>query len=173
MLVSCVSGVSIEDIEKEINIPTIRMMANLPIKYKKGTISYVTSKNVNNTDLQNFLNICRGPKIVRLDDDKKIDVSTILTGSMPGFISYLSQEYINFGINNGLSKEETLDLYTSSVEGTMNMIRDHNIEEIILKVSSPNGVTGEGIKYLESRGVKEIISKSLKISFEKITNLKN
>lgn len=171
LVVSCVAGVSIQEIEKETELPIIRMMSNLPIEDRKGSIVYTTNRKVENIDLNKFLKICKGPELIQVDE-KKIDISTIMSGSMPAYISYLSEEYINFGIKNGLSREESLKMYISSVEGTMNMMKSYNSEEIISKVSSPGGVTEEGIKYLRENNIKKIINNSLVSSFDKITKLK-
>lgn len=172
LLVSCVAGVSIKDIEKYTNLPAIRMMANLPIQDGKGTIVYTKNDIVKKDKLEIFLNICKGPEIIYMDENK-LDISTILAGSMPGFISHLSKEYINFGTDNGLSKEESLRLYISSLEGSASMMKTHSLNDIIHRVSSPGGVTAEGIKYLEDNNINEKIKKSLEISFQKIKRLKD
>jgi pyrroline-5-carboxylate reductase len=172
LIISCVAGVSIENIEKYTNLPIIRIMSNLPIEDGKGTIIYTKNSKVSYDQLYTFLKICHGPKIMEISEDK-LDISTILAGCMPAFISHLSEEYINFGIEKGLTREESLNIYTSSVIGSIGMMENYDLKDIIKKVSSPGGVTEEGIKSLQESRVNQEIKKSLHVSFDKIKRLKD
>jgi len=173
LIVSGVAGVSLKEIEKYTGLPVIRMMANLPVQYRTGTIVYTTNSKVIKSKLETFAKICRGPEMVELKEEEHLDVSTILAGSMPAFMSYLSEEYLQFATTHGLSAEESLKIYTSSVIGCMQMLKSSSTKEIIEKVSSPGGVTAEGIKYLQETKVNNKIKTSLQISYDKIKKLKD
>jgi len=177
-IVSCVAGVNLDYIQKNLdyiqkntNSETIRMMTNLPIEYRKGSISYF-SENITPKSENKFLELCKGPKIFKLEKENLLDVTTLLAGSMPAFSAYLAEEYINFGIKNGLTEEESLTLYISSIEGTLEMMKKYSTKEIIDKVSSPKGITMKGIKYMEYANINGNIKDSLDFCLENISKLK-
>ena len=168
-IVSCAAGVTIDEIQEKTDSDVIRMMANLPIEHLSGSISYFSKAKSD----EKFLKLCKGPKIIKLENEKLLDVTTLLAGSMPAFSAYLAEEYINFGISKGLTEKESLDLYISSVEGTLIMMKELSSRDIIDKVSSPKGITMRGIQYLDYSNVKKNIKGSLDFCLENISKLKN
>jgi pyrroline-5-carboxylate reductase len=173
-IVSCVAGVKLKDIQKLHNNQTMRIMTNLPIEYRKGSISYF-SENLSKSTEEKILNLCKGPKIFKLETENLLDVTTLLGGSMPAFSAHLAQEYINFGIRNGLTEKQSKEMYISSIEGTLEMMKNDSnefvIKNIIDKVSSPKGITMKGIQYLEYSNVNKHIKDSLDFCLDNISKL--
>jgi pyrroline-5-carboxylate reductase len=169
LIVSCVAGVSMKTIEKEISAPVIRCMMNLPIATGEGTITYIHNSKVTPVHNYTLSKLLNGPKFFRVEKEKLIDVSTVLSGCLPGFAAYLSDEYINFGIRNGFTYEESIALYTSTMEGTMSMLRSYTSDDIIAKVSSPNGVTVKGIEVLDTYDIRHILRTSVETAYQKFT----
>ena len=170
-IVSCVAGVKLKDIQKN-NLKIVRIMPNLPIEFKKGSISYFP-ENLDKSTEDKILKLCNGPKIIKLKEENLLDVTTLLSGSMPAFSAYLAQEYINFGIRNGLTEKQSKDLYISSIEGTLEMMKNDSTKEIIEKISSPKGITMRGIQYLEYSNVNKHIKDSLEFCLNNISKLKS
>ncbi len=160
IVVSTAAGVSIKHIKEKIDSTNkvMRIMPNLPIIYGKGVITYFTNDGI-------YIDrLLRGPLLFRVEEERLLDISTILIGCMPAFIAQTSDIYLKFGENNGFTKEETIQLYTETVEGTMRMLKEgRNPEEIIKSVSSPGGVTEKAINFLNKSGLKNTISQSLEI----------
>lgn len=169
LIISCVAGVSMKNIENEIFSPIVRCMMNLPVATGEGTITYIKNSKVTPVHNYTLSKILKGPKFFPVEKEKLIDVSTVLSGCLPGFAAYLSNEYINFGIRNGFTYEESLELYTSTIEGTMNMLRSSSSSDIIAKVSSPNGITVKGIEVLDNYKIRHILRTSLETAYQKFT----
>ena len=174
MIVSCAAGISMEYMENRLKKQhqIIRCMPNLPITFRKGSIIYLQNQRVEKSFLNNFLELTRGPHIKEVENDNLIDISTVLTGCMPGFTSFLAKEFIEFGSKNGFTYEESRDLYISTVEGTMEMLKTQTVEEIIEQVSSPKGATAQGISYLENSTIKNILFSAQYNSLKTVLNLK-
>jgi pyrroline-5-carboxylate reductase len=166
-IVSMAAGVKLFELEKYSNT-CIRMMPNLPIQFGKGIISYYSKNELPSLIKQ----LCQGPKLLKCREEILIDVSTICHGSMPAFISYFAKEYVEYGVSRGLSPYESYIGFTSTLEGTLEMIKYFPMDHIISQVSSPKGVTRLSLDYLDRSDIKEIIQKSLDISFEHIAKLK-
>ena len=174
LIISCVAAFPIKEMEKYIDqsCQIVRIMTNLPICYGKGTITSYSKSNLKIDYLNILKNSLSGPKILKVKEEKLIDVSTVLTGCLPAFISLLSEPYMIFGMNSGFTKKETLDLYTETVEGTLEMIRKNSTQEIIKNVSSPGGVTEKGIKHLDENFIQTTIRDSLDICLNSIISKK-
>jgi pyrroline-5-carboxylate reductase len=174
LIVSCAAGISLDTLQTSIeySYPLIRIMTNLPISFGKGSITYMTG-NTRPTDItmRKFMEIIKGPLLLPVGNEKLLDVSTVLTGCMPAFASFLSEEMIEFGISQGLTYEQSRDLYIATVSGTMEMLKTNTSEEIIDAVSSPNGVTAKGISYLETSGIRAILSSTMYKSYLGISSL--
>ena len=166
-VISLVAGISFDTLQDYFDKPIIRCMTNIPIKKMKGSLTYY-GEDLNRELEKTFLQIMEGPEIIRVNNEQLLDLSTIMIGSMPAFITYLAEEYIDFGCRNGLTYEESKKLYISTALGTMEIFKKESGEEIIDAVCSPNGVTEKGIDYLECSGIKDLIKESLKISLKNI-----
>lgn len=173
LLVSCAAGISMDTISTSLNMPIIRCMPNLPISYRMGSIIYTHNDRISDTSLAQFDKLMNGPTLFRTNDESLLDLATVLSGSMPAFVSYMAQIYIDFGIENGLSPEESRRLYVSAVEGTMYMLRHKTPETIMNEVSSEKGVTRKGIDLIKSRGLDKIIRESLENTIRSIRRLKD
>jgi pyrroline-5-carboxylate reductase len=177
IIISCIAGVNLNDIEMSLNTSRnnviFRCMMNLPIGLGEGTITYIGNQNVRMNHYQILNKLLQGPKMVLVENESLIDVSTILTGSMPAFISYLSQEIIRFGVNHGFGEMESKELYCETVKGTMNMLLEKSTQQIIREVSSPNGVTEKGIVKLRDSQIKDILHETLLSSLNQIKRLKD
>lgn len=168
-IVSCAAAYPISEIKKYTQNNVVRVMCNLSIKYASyGTICYYSEDST-----EDLFKIFRGPKIVKLENEKDLDVATVLAGSSPAFISLITQQFLDFGIQNNLSEKQSQDIFVSMVEGTVKMMRDHSLKEIIQQTSSKKGITETGIKYMQSSHIERDIMKTLNISLEKINSLKN
>lgn len=170
LIVSCAAGVSLESLESALNFryPIIRCMANLPISFGMGAITYLPNQKVTQEQIDKFLTILKGPYIKEVSDDSLIDLTTITIGSMPAFTSFIANEMIKFGYQNGLSYQDSKDLYIATVEGTMQLLKEEDPEEIVKSVSSPNGVTGRGISVLVDRKLDSVLEDALSKSLERI-----
>ena len=176
LIVSCIAGVNINFLESYLNLkyPILRMMSNLPITYGKGSITYLANEIADDDLINQFIKLCSGPLFIEISKENEhlIDVSTILTGSMPAYLSFLSQIFIDFGNENGFSPEESRDLFVATLEGTKKMLESKSTKEVISSVSSPNGITAKGISYLESSEIHSILSTMLSDSYHSIKTMK-
>lgn len=173
LIISTAAAVEISDIRQNHENKVIRVMSNLGIEYGKGNITYCTTDNLSINDLENFYSLCKGPKLIKIGDEKLLDVITLLSGSMPAFISYFADEYIDFAVKNGLNKYDAKEIYLTTMEATVTMLKEKTPREVMKNVSSPQGITMQGIQYMENTGVRTNIRRSLNYCLENIVRLKN
>lgn len=174
LIISLVTGASLENIETYLDdFPIIRGTLNIPISIGKGTIAYYPNRNVNEQQLRYFHDMLKGPQILRMKEESQIDTSTVLVGCGPAFISSIAQEYILFGVRNGLTVEESKQLYVSTLAGTVDMLQIYPSEDIISKVATPGGITEKGLAHLRSCNLSTMIQDSLNASYYSIPRFKD
>lgn len=167
-IVSCAAGIKLAELEKYSD-SCIRIMSNLSIQYGKGTISYFSKTSIP----EQIKTLCRGPKLLKCEEERMLDIFTVTNGSTPAFISYFAKEYVHFAVSRGLTMSEAMSAYISTLEGTAELLKHFSPDDIISKVSSPNGVTAKAITHLNNSEVRENIRESLEVSLNHLTKLKH
>lgn len=162
LVVSCAASIPFNFIESKLNkkCKVVRIMPNLPIVNGKGVITYFPSRKINKSEHNVLMEILKGPKIFEVREEEKLNISTVLTGSMPAFIAYVVKAHLNC-FTTHFNEVEALELYIATMEGTLDMLRTQSSDEIIKNVSSPGGITEKGIKILEDSKVNSIIEDSI------------
>jgi len=178
LIVSCVSGIPMKVFEgkkqrkdNQQNSNVIRMMANLPIAVGSGTITYSVNKHVSWKFIEKFLTITKGPYKLLVQDEKLLDVSTVLTGCYPAIFAFLAEESLSFGQENGFTKEESLQLFSQTILGTLKILENKSTDAIIQEVCSPGGITLASLRYLESENVNNSLRTSFNLALEKVEKI--
>jgi pyrroline-5-carboxylate reductase len=115
--------------------------------------------------------VLRGPKLIEVKEEDLLDLSTVLTGSMPAFISQIVKIHLDC-FKPIFNEKDAKELYLLTLEGTLEMLKNYSPEEIIKNVSSPGGVTEKGIKNLEQKNIGKIIQNSIWESTKSLMEIK-
>ncbi|MCM8803775.1 MAG: pyrroline-5-carboxylate reductase [Candidatus Omnitrophica bacterium] len=160
ILISIMAGIKIKKIEKIIDkkVPLIRIMPNLNVKVKAGIIIWCSNKY--GKKYENIVKKIFSPiGILFKMSENKFDTITAISGSGPGFLFYIAEEFKKICIEKGISKKIADDLVTYLFYGTGKMLLDTKIEIEKLKemVSSPGGTTLAGLSIFEKMGFGRIL----------------
>lgn len=174
LLISIAAGISTKSITRQLGIAAriIRIMPNMPAQIGEGvSFLYKTeSATVKDMDLAWQLFSCLG-LVLAVDDEKKINAATAVSGSGPAFFC----DYIKEGANADLKRDEFIRKLSAAaagigfdqqeakvisektIDGTIAMIKKMNLtcEELIKKVASKGGTTEAGLKVLQNGGTLE------------------
>lgn len=167
-LVSMLAGTSVSKLKEHIKDAYItRIMPNLAVIYKKGVIGFYSEdakKEVIKSMLEHL------GKVYELEE-KYFDAFTAIGGSGPAFVASIVEAMRLSGIYMGLNKDVSYDLAIATIEGTLELLKAYNEEELILKVSSPAGTTIEGIYNIEKTGLKGILMETFIRAYQKAKGL--
>jgi pyrroline-5-carboxylate reductase len=167
-LVSMLAGTSVSRLKEHIKDAYItRIMPNLAVIYKKGVIGFYSEdakKEVIKSMLEHL------GKVYELEE-KYFDAFTAIGGSGPAFVASIVEAMRLSGIYMGLNKDVSYDLAMATIEGTLELLKAYNEEELILKVSSPAGTTIEGIYNIEKTGLKGILMETFIRAYQKSKTL--
>ncbi|MGC8977676.1 MAG: pyrroline-5-carboxylate reductase, partial [Candidatus Ratteibacteria bacterium] len=160
IIISVMAGIRIKKIEEILGdkIPIIRIMPNLNVKVKAGIIVYCLNKYAKK--YENIVKKIFSPiGIVFKLPENKFDTITAISGSGPGFLFYIAEEFKKICIEKGISQKISKDLISYLFYGTGKMLKETKIEPEKLKqmVCSPGGTTIAGLNVFEKMKFREIL----------------
>ena len=91
-----------------------------------------------------------------------MNLVTALSGSGPGFLCYVLEEFINVAIESGFPENIAGELMIQTFIGTAKLL-DSGLppDKIRQKVTSPGGTTEAGLKILSQGSLREILLKTI------------
>ena len=174
-IVSMAAGVQIKHLKRWLpdKQPIIRCMPNIPISIGKGVISLYKEIGVKDRYSDWVNQVFGSSKYIWVDDENKIDISTVLSGCGPGFLSLIADRFITAGISLGLSRTEAELLVSSTFEGSGALFSAQSMKEVRKNVASKGGATREGLVVMEQRKYGDIFNKTIKAAFKKVEEIRD
>lgn len=170
IVVSAAAGVSINHLNTWLDDRhyTVRMMPNIPISINQGSIVWYSD-----CCPSHVLNrIWEGPEILRVTDEKLMDVATILFGCTPAYVAKVFQIYEDMAEEMGFSPLLAKKLLSSTFRGSSDLLSNIETSKIIQQVASRGGATEKGLEMLTKGGFDDILKQSLKESYERIQDIR-
>ena len=147
------AGISINFIKSILGEDTavVRVMPNTPLMYGSGASALVKVAPVTDKQFKFVKGFFESCGVVATVDEALIDTVIAISGSAPAYIMRFANQFITYGTENGLSKEDASKLVLQTLVGCAEMIKssDKDIPELIRMVTSPNGTTQAGLESLD------------------------
>ncbi|GAQ94362.1 pyrroline-5-carboxylate reductase [Thermodesulfovibrio aggregans] len=101
-----------------------------------------------------------------------MNLVTALSGSGPGFLCYIVEEFINVSTEAGFPEDVARELIIQTFIGTAKLL-DSGLppDKIRQKVTSPGGTTEAGLKILSDGTLKEVLFKTLQAAARRAQEL--
>ncbi len=171
IIVSCVTGVSMDDIEKSINkkCQVARAMPNtaMSIGQSMTCLSIKTITELDNKKITSIFNAIGKTIII---DEKLMDAATILGACGTAFALRYIRANIQAGIEIGFDAKTARLIAAQTVKGAADLllINGTHPEEEIDKVTTPKGVTITGLNHMEHNGLSSSIIKGITEAYNKL-----
>ena len=174
LVISIVSGVSIERVESLINkkIPIIRAMPNTAIKTGQSMTCLAFNKlGIKHQTLVE--KIFNSVGITLLVSESKFAEATVLCGSGPALVLKFIRAYMQACIQHGFNDKEALIIAGQVTKGTSMIVQKNNYhpEPEIDKVTTPSGCTIDALVELEHRGFSSALLRSIDAGIKKAKTL--
>lgn len=171
LLVSVAAGVSIKKLEMLGVKNIIRLMPNIGIAVEEGMLAYSIapgSSQFENMFVKTFEKLGRCLNV----KEEYLDAITVCSGSGPAFVAAFADAMVKEAIAQGLDESVAKIAVAQTLVGTGKlMLGGKSAHEIIHQVASPGGVTEEGLRILESHGVKDKIAEAMRFAIKKTSQL--
>ena len=163
IIISIAAGKTINELKSIFgNQQYIRVMPNTPAFISCSASAISKGDNVKDDVFEKVAQIFCSIGVVEEIPENKMNEIIPINGSMPAYLYYFVEVFINEAVNKGIRYDVAKSLACEAIIGSAKMILETNkdIKELINDVCSPGGTTIEGLKELEKNDFQEIIRKA-------------
>lgn len=175
LLLSIMAGVRIDSIASEFHHDRIvRVMPNTPVAAKAGMSVWTATPTVSNDQRE----LARGllgaiGRELYVDDEKKLDMATAVSGSGPGFVFLFIEAMIEGAVSIGLTRAQAQEMVLQTFYGSSVYAQEsgRNPAELRAMVTSPAGTTAAGLLELEKGAVRAAIIECIRAAYSRAAEL--
>ena len=172
LIISLAAGVTTNNVEGYFKRPMkiIRIMPNIAVTVGEGMIALTANKNVAEEEIDLATNLLSSIGKVDKIEEYMIDAVTTISGCSPAFIALFVEALADGSVLQGMPRDKAYIYAAQTLIGTGKMMLEKEIHPGALKdiVSSPGGVTIEGVYALEKRGFRSILMEAVEACERKI-----
>ena len=171
-IASAVSGLSIESLEQKVNNQNaiIHIMPNIAARFGESAtcISYLEKDKDN---AKNTIDLFNKLGTVSIIDEKLMDAATVLGACGTAYALRYIRASMQAGIEIGFDAQTALAIASQTAKGAATMALEEKIhpEQLIDRVTTPQGCTIVGLNEMEHEGFSSSLIKGIKTSLKKIT----
>ena len=170
-IVSAVSGITIEMLKKftQNKHSIVRIMPNIAIQFGESAtcISFLEEEKTEAQKvIQLFEKLGTAPQI----EEKLMDAATVLGACGTAYALRYIRASMQAGIEIGFDSQTALAIASQTVKGAAQMLLEEKIhpEQLIDRVTTPQGCTIVGLNEMEHHGFSSSLIKGIKTSLNKI-----
>ena len=110
---------------------------------------------------------------ITVDDEKILDMSTAVSGCMPGFLANIMKQWIDAAITLGIDPVLAEELVCSNVYAfkDLNISDRIDLQNLQDKVASKGGATELGLIHLNESNLTDILETTMRIANVRVMNL--
>jgi pyrroline-5-carboxylate reductase len=171
IIASAVSGLSIEELQLKSNLKNavIHIMPNIAIRFGQSAtcISFAEGDKI---EAQKVINLFENLGTVALIDEKLMDAATVLGACGTAYALRYIRASMQAGIEIGFDAATALSIASQTAKGAATMALEEKIhpEQLIDRVTTPQGCTIVGLNEMEHEGFSSSLIKGIKTSLKKI-----
>lgn len=172
IVASAVSGLSMDRLQELLDDTTIaiRIMPNIAIQFGTSA-TCVTVREEHLKATASFLTIVEQLGSVILIEEKMMDAATVLGACGTAYALRYIRAAMQAGIEIGFDAKTALAIASQTVKGAGEMALQENAhpEQLIDRVTTPQGCTIAGLNEMEHQGFSSSLIKGIKTSLKNIT----
>ena len=171
ILLSAVSGASLSEIQLATDQQQciIRIMPNIAIQFG-ASASCISFADKDKAAAQQVIALFKNVGTVPVVDEKLMDAATVLGACGTAYALRYIRASMQAGIEIGFDSETALAIAAQTAKGAAQMLLEENIhpEQLIDRVTTPQGCTIVGLNEMEHQGFSSSLIKGIKTSLQKI-----
>lgn len=155
------------------NCRFIRVLTNTPSALNAATSTISKGNNSTQEDIdfvKKTFSLIGSASVI---DEKFMDLSTALAGSGPAFFYAVANAFAKGCEQIGLDKDVSILMSAQTMLGAAKMLLDSgkDPQTLIKEVTTPNGCTYEGLKYMEEHSAEDILAQTMVVTTERAATL--
>ena len=164
LVVSLAAGYTLEMMKNiSADCRFIRVLTNTPAALNAATSTISQGNNATAEDMNLIEEIFNKIGSASVIDEKFMDLSTALAGSGPAFFYAVANAFAKGCEQIGLDKDVSILMSAQTMLGAAKMLLDSgkDPQTLIKEVTTPNGCTYEGLKYMEEHDTENILAQTM------------
>lgn len=175
LLISIMAGVRIATLQQDLaHDRIVRVMPNTPVAVKAGMSVWTATPAVSagQREFTQRLLSAIGREIY-VDDEKKLDMATAVSGSGPGYVFLFIEAMIDGAVSIGLTRPQATEMALQTVYGSALYAQESGKPAAELRgmVTSPAGTTAAGLFELEKASVRAAVIESIRAAHRRAIEL--
>jgi pyrroline-5-carboxylate reductase len=175
LLISIAAGLPFVRLHKAFSCERIiRVMPNTPAAIGAGMSVWTATNQVSEAQREQARAILAAVGRERyVDDERKLDMATALSGSGPGYVFLILESMIDGGVSVGLTRAEAEELALQTLYGSALYAKETGVNpaELRARVTSPAGTTAAGLLELERGGLRAAIIDAVRAAHQRAREL--
>ncbi|PKL75613.1 MAG: pyrroline-5-carboxylate reductase [Candidatus Melainabacteria bacterium HGW-Melainabacteria-1] len=175
LVISAVAGVSLDVLESRVPqfVGVIRAMPNLAVSVGEGMTVFACGKNASLQQIKKAEDLFGSVGRVLQLDEQHMDAVTGLSGSGPAYIYIVIESLADGGVKMGLPREAAIQMAAQTVLGAARtvLVTGEHPAKLKDQVTTPAGVTIDGIMELEEGGLRVTLIKAVVKATERARQL--
>jgi len=175
LVLSIIAGARINTLCLGLNYNcVVRVMPNTPAQIGEGISVWAATAEV--TDQQKgWASSILGAmgKEIYVDDEKYIDMATVVSGSGPAYIFLFVEALVDAAAHIGLPRDMAQELVLETMLGSGHFIQRSGKElaELRRMVATPGGVTAEALLQFQKGGFSNLVMQAVSAAYNKAKSL--
>jgi pyrroline-5-carboxylate reductase len=170
-IISAVSGVSINTIQNIVgeNHAVIRIMPNIAIQFGESA-TCISFEEKDKTEAQKVISLFQKLGTAPVIEEKLMDAATVLGACGTAYALRYIRASMQAGIEIGFDAQTALAIAAQTAKGAAKMLMEEKVhpEQLIDRVTTPQGCTIVGLNEMEHQGFSSSLIKGIKTSLQKI-----
>lgn len=175
IVISIAAGITTNFIEKYLSkgVRVVRVMPNTPALVGEGTAAVAAGRYAKAGDVKLTRVLFDAVGVSHQVEEKLMDAITALSGSGPAYFFLIIEALIEAGFKTGLSRELSKKLAVQTMLGAARLCLESDKEPAHLRemVTSPGGTTAAGLKVMEEKEIRKIISSAVEAAVKRSKEL--
>jgi pyrroline-5-carboxylate reductase len=172
-VVSIAAGITFSYLQRWLRTKKlVRVMPNTPALVQEGMAVMSLCECLSDPSIPVVRQIFMSVGNVITLPEKYMDAVTAVSGSGPAFIAFFIEGLIDAGVKMGLNRDNAVELTIQTLIGTARLLESGlSPERLREMVTSPGGTTAEGLKVLDEKRFKDIISQAIEAATNRAREL--
>lgn len=151
----------------------IRALTNTPAALNSATTTLTKGENTEEFMFKKVVDLFTLIGTASVIEEKYMDLSTALVGSGPAFFYAVADAFAKGCENLGLDEKTSLIMSAQTMLGAAKMLLNSGKtpETLIREVTTPNGCTAEGLKYMNENNVENLLAKTIEVTTQRAATL--
>lgn len=175
LILSVLAGTTIRTLKEAFSHEAvIRVMPNTPVASREGMSAWYATSAVSAEQMEFTRGLLASfGRQLQVDDEKKIDMATALSGSGPAYVFLFLEAMVEGGVSIGLTRAQSEELALQTVLGSAKYAADsgRSAGDLRAAVTSPAGTTAAGLLAMERQAIRAAIIDGIRAAHQRAIEL--